>query len=96
LADVIVSQDSVVATCARCGGIFNIHLTANSPRNLPGNFFNRLRFDRIIVMSLWPRFLGPPCMGLPDRPIVNIDVWFFRCLAGFSFLGFVVADWLAN
>jgi len=22
-------------------------------------FLNRVRFDRIVVMSLWPRFLGP-------------------------------------
>jgi len=37
-ADINVSQGSV-ATCARCGGIFNIHLTANLPRNLPVKFF---------------------------------------------------------
>jgi len=46
---------------AKCGGIFNIHLTANLPRNLPVIFLNRLRFDRIMVMSLWPRFFRPPC-----------------------------------
>jgi len=33
-ADTIVSQSSVT-TYARSGGIFNIHLTANLPRNLP-------------------------------------------------------------
>jgi len=33
-ADINVSQGSV-ATYARCGGVFNIHLTANLPRNLP-------------------------------------------------------------
>jgi len=33
-ADIHVSQGSV-ATYARCGGIFNIHLTTNLPRNLP-------------------------------------------------------------
>jgi len=32
-ADIKVSQGSV-ATYARCGGIFNMHLTANLPRNL--------------------------------------------------------------
>jgi len=32
-ADVNVSQGSV-ATYARCGGILNIHLTTNLPRNL--------------------------------------------------------------
>ena len=33
-ADINVSQGSV-ATYARCGGIFDNHLTANLPRNLP-------------------------------------------------------------
>jgi len=33
-ADIIVSQGSV-ATCARCGGIFDIRCTAILPRNLP-------------------------------------------------------------
>ena len=32
-ADIIVSQGSV-ATCAKCGGMFNIPLTANLLRNL--------------------------------------------------------------
>jgi len=50
-----VSQGSV-ATYARCGGIFNVLLTANLPRNLPVTIFYWLRFDRIMVMSLWPRF----------------------------------------
>ena len=33
-ADINVSQGSV-ATYARCGGVFNMHLTANLPGNLP-------------------------------------------------------------
>jgi len=33
-ADMNVSRGSV-ATYARCGAIFNIHLSANLPRNLP-------------------------------------------------------------
>ena len=37
-ADVNVSQTSVT-TGRRCGGIFNIHLTANLPGNLPLKFF---------------------------------------------------------
>ena len=42
-------------------GFFNMHITANSPGNLPSEFyFNRLRFDRIMVMSLWPTFLAHP------------------------------------
>ena len=61
VADINVSQGSV-ATYARCGGIFDIHWTANLRRNLVvKDFYNRLRIDRIVVMSLWPRFFGPPC-----------------------------------
>jgi len=55
-ADINVSQGSV-ATYARCGGIFDIHLTANLPVQ---KFVNRLRVDRIMVMSLWSRFLAHP------------------------------------
>jgi len=56
IADSNVSQCSV-ATYAMCGGISNIHLTANLLRNLPvKKFVNGLRFDRIMFMSLWPRF----------------------------------------
>ena len=52
-ADIIVSQ-GIVATYARCGGMFNIHLTTNLPRNLPvKKFVNRLRFDRIMVESVY-------------------------------------------
>jgi len=65
-ADNNVSQ-GIVATYARYGGIFNIHLTANLLRNLLLKFFlSRLRFDRIMVMSLWPRFFGPPCVYIND------------------------------
>jgi len=59
-ADINVSQGSV-ATHVRCGGIFNINLTTNLSTNLPVFFLNRLRFDRIVVTSLWPQFFGPPC-----------------------------------
>jgi len=60
-ADINVSQGSV-ATHARCGGMFIMHLSENSPRNfsVKKSFVNRLRFDRIMVMSLWPRFLAHP------------------------------------
>jgi len=57
-ADIDVSQGSV-ATDARCGEIFNIHLTANLPKNLPvKKIVNRLRLDRIMVMRLWPAVLA--------------------------------------
>ena len=58
-ADINVSQDSV-ATYAMWGGIFNIHLTTNLPRNLPVIFLYRLEFDTIMVMSMWPQFLAHP------------------------------------
>ena len=62
IADTNVSQ-GCVAMHARCSGIFNIHLTQNLPTNFQWQkFFNRLRFDRIMVMSLWPRFFGSPCI----------------------------------
>ena len=70
-ADINVSQGSV-AIYARRGGIFNIHLTANLSGNLPLIFFNRLRFDRIMAMSLWPRCFDPPCsrsQGQPGRKV---------------------------
>ena len=57
-ADINISQGSV-ATYARCGGIFNMHLTANLPRMK--KIINRLKFYRIMVMSLWPLFC-PPCI----------------------------------
>jgi len=38
-----------------------MHLTANLPENLAvKNYINRLKFDRIMVMSLYPRFLAHP------------------------------------
>jgi len=44
-----------------CGGMFNVHLTANLLRNLPvKKIVNRLRFDRIIVMSRLSHFLAHP------------------------------------
>ena len=56
-ADINVSQGSV-ATYAKCGKIFNIHLTVNQPRNLPLKFFNRLRFDSYghesVATLFWP------------------------------------------
>jgi len=51
-----VSQGSV-ATFARCGGMFNVHLTANFLTNLlVKKIVNRLRFDRSMVMGLWSRW----------------------------------------
>jgi len=48
-ADIYVLQDSE-ATYKRCGGIFNIHLTTNLPRNLLVNFFVQIGQD---FTELW-------------------------------------------
>ena len=60
-ADANVSQGSV-ATYARCGRIFNMHLIANLPRNFPvkKSCKSVKRFDRIMAVSLWSRFLAHP------------------------------------
>jgi len=73
-ADIHVSHGSV-ATHARCGGIFNIHLIVDLLGNLPVRIFflNRLRFDRIMVMSLWPRFLAHPVYVLLLSACVKRD-----------------------
>jgi len=63
-ADVNVSQGSV-ATYTRCDGIFwypfNCKFTKESSSEK--KILNQLRIDKIIVMSLWPRFFDPPCMS---------------------------------
>ena len=60
-ADDNVSQGSV-ATCARCGGIFEIHLTANSLRNLPVKKILKSvkNWQNYGHESVAP-FFGPPC-----------------------------------
>ena len=60
-ADINVSQGSV-ATYAKCDRIFDIHLTANLPRNLSVKFFlNWLTVDNYGHESVAP-FFGPPCI----------------------------------
>jgi len=49
-ANINVSQGSV-ATCAMCGGIFNIHLTTNLPKNLRTKNFYYIGSD---LTELWP------------------------------------------
>jgi len=72
-ADINVSQGSV-ATYTRCDGIFNIYLSTNLPRSLPVIFFDRLRFDRIMVMSLWPHFLAHVVHAMM-RGLTARDLW---------------------
>jgi len=55
-ADINVSQGSVTKYAKRCGGIFlyprNCKFTKESSSEK--NCLDWLRFDRIMVMSLWP------------------------------------------
>jgi len=61
-ADINVSQGNVAALQGAVGFL----ITANLPKNLAvKKFLNRLRIDRIIVMSLWLRFLAHPVEYLP-------------------------------
>jgi len=53
-ADINVSQVSQHMQGAMA--LLNTHLTANLPRKLPVKIVNRLRFDRVMVVSLWPHF----------------------------------------
>jgi len=67
--DINVLQGNV-AIFARCGETFDIRLTANLQRNFPVNFFNRLRIDRIMVMSLCgPVLFSPPCKAVTTRVV---------------------------
>ena len=59
-ADINVSQGSV-ATYARCGETFNIHLTANWPRDLPAILFK----SRLGLTELWPWGRGPAFLAHP-------------------------------
>ena len=63
-AEINVSQGSV-ATHARCGGIFNIYLTAILPKNLPVKKNPK-------SVKIWQnyghesvaQFFGPPCLQM--------------------------------
>jgi len=84
-ADISVSPDSV-ATYARRGWIFDMHLTTNLPRNLPlnKNFLNRLRIDRIMVMSQWPLFWPTLyCTRYPIPVVTTVIHLLIRKSAGF-------------
>jgi len=56
-ADISVSQGSV-ATYARCVVIFDIRFNCKFTKESSSekNVLNRLRIDRIMVISMWPDF----------------------------------------
>jgi len=61
-ADLNVSQ-GILTRYAKCGGILNIHLIANLPRNLPVKIFSiEYVLTESMVVSLWPTLFGPPCI----------------------------------
>jgi len=57
-AGVNVSQGSVV-TYARCSGIFDIHFTANLPKNLPVKFFKSVKNWQNYGQESVARLSGP-------------------------------------
>ena len=61
-ADINVSQGSV-ATYARCGGNFNIHLTTNLLRNLPVIFLKSVKIWQNYGHDSVAPLFGPPCNG---------------------------------
>ena len=73
------SDINVLHDSATTGGIFSNQFSANLPRNLLAKkFVNRLRFDRIIAMSLWPDFFGTHCMfialhAVRSREVESVD-----------------------
>ena len=73
--DINVSQGSV-ATYARCGGTFNVHLTANLPRNLPLKIFQSVKIWQNYGHESVAPFFGPPCI-CSRRPSVDrhMPVW---------------------
>jgi len=57
----------------------NNWFTANLPRNLPvKKIVNRLRFDRIMVMSLWPHFFAHPLYAIREIGSMNKKLNYHR------------------
>jgi len=69
-ANISVSQGSV-ATYTRCGGIFNIRLTTNSPRNLPVIFLKSIK--------IWQNYVIRLTANLPkkssSKKIKSVKIW---------------------
>ena len=75
-ADINVSQGSV-ATYAKCDRIFDIHLTANLPRNLSVKFFLKL----VNNWQLWSWVCGPifwPTLYICDVKLIISNQWHTR------------------
>ena len=60
-ADINVSQGSVVYNICKVQWDFKYPFNCKFQKESSnGRKLNRLRFDRIVIMSLWPRFLAHP------------------------------------
>ena len=80
-ADIDVSQGSV-ATYARCDGIFNMHLTANLPRNLPvkKTFFKSVKiWQNYGRESVAPLILAHPVYHTCLHAIMTHLTAVYRC-----------------
>ena len=95
--DINVSQGSG-ATYARCGGIFNIHLTTNLPRNLPVQiFFNSVHMwqncgHESVAPLFWPTLYI--AVGLTVRSVVSGHCTCFRSVGIISSRVAGIIDWL--
>ena len=73
-ADINASQGSV-ATYARWGGIFNTHLTANLPRNLPVNFLKPVKIWQKYGHESVARLFGPSCIFCSNHSSKARSFW---------------------
>ena len=74
-ADINVSEGSV-STHARCGGIFNIHLTNNLPKHLlVKNFLKSVQVWRNCGHESVATLFGPPCVWCYDATYRSAWLW---------------------
>jgi len=77
-ADINFSRGTSVAKYARCGGIFNMHLTANLPRNISvKKFVNRLirqNYGHESMAPFWPTLYVYYCGWI--KPICGYNFGF--------------------
>jgi len=79
-ADINASQGSV-ATYARWGGIFNTHLIANLPRNLPVNFLKPVKIWQKYGHESVARLFGPPCIFCSNHSSKARSFWALSIVA---------------
>ena len=73
-SDINVSRGSV-ATCVRCDGSFNNQFYCKFTKEYSSKEISKkqLRLDRIMAMSLWPHFFGPPWANKTRNGQIVVD-----------------------